>query len=73
MGKNVGKIDRSVRILFGFAIIGTGFVFQGWWGAIGLVPLVTGFINWCPVYSMLRINTCGRLGVEDSCGATKAG
>ena len=73
MGKNVGKIDRKIRILIGFAVIGTGLVFQSWWGAIGLVPLVTGFVNWCPAYSIFRINTCGMHGAEETCGATKAG
>ena len=54
---NVGKTDRMVRMIAGVVIIGAGFYFQSWWGAIGLVPLMTGALRWCPSYSLLGINT----------------
>ena len=52
MIKNVGKVDRYTRITFGIAAIGAGLFFQSWWGSLGLVPLVTEFIRWCPAYSI---------------------
>lgn len=50
MRHNVGKTDRAARILAGLAIIGVGVLAQSWWGAVGLVPLLTGVIRWCPAY-----------------------
>jgi len=58
MKKNIGKIDRLVRFIAGLVIIGLGVVFQSWWGALGLVPLATASIGWCPPYALLGINTC---------------
>jgi len=58
MKKNVGSIDRVVRAIGGLVIIGIGFVFQSWWGAIGAIPLFTALIGWCPPYAMLGFNTC---------------
>jgi hypothetical protein len=60
MTRNVGSLDRTVRIVGGLVLIGlaaTGTV--GWWGWLGLVPLATGLIGWCPPYAMFGINTCG--------------
>ena len=54
---NVGKTDRTIRIIAGLAIIAAGFYYQSWWGAIGLVPLLTGVLRWCPPYNLLGINT----------------
>ena len=59
MKSNVGGIDRPLRILAGLVLIAlaaTGTV--GMWGWIGVVPLLTGLIGWCPVYPLLGINTC---------------
>lgn len=72
MIKNVGKIDRYARIIVGIAAIGAGIVFQSWWGLLGLVPLVTAFIRWCPAYSVFKINTCNPFGGKDTCGAEGA-
>ncbi|MEA3273861.1 MAG: DUF2892 domain-containing protein [Pseudomonadota bacterium] len=57
MTKNVGGIDRILRILAGLALIGWGFYAQNWWGAIGAVPLLTGLIGWCPMYLPLKLST----------------
>jgi len=54
---NVGKTDRILRIMAGIAIIGAGLAFHSWWGAIGVVPLATGFLRWCPAYIPVGINT----------------
>ena len=59
MTKNVGGIDRTLRIVIGLALIGaaaTGTV--GVWGYLGLVPLATGLMGWCPPYAMFGFNTC---------------
>lgn len=57
MQKNVGGIDRILRIVAGLALIGWGFYAQNWWGAIGAIPLFTGLISWCPAYPMLGMST----------------
>ena len=56
---NVGKTDRIIRILIGLAVIGVGVYFKSWWGAIGVIPLFTAAIGWCPAYSPFGISTCG--------------
>ena len=54
---NVGKIDKSVRIIVGIGIIAIGIYFQSWWGAIGLIPIFTAAIGWCPAYIPFGIST----------------
>ena len=54
---NVGKTDRTIRIIAGLSIIAAGVFFQSWWGAVGLVPLITGSIKWCPAYLPFNIST----------------
>lgn len=59
MTKNVGGIDRIIRIVVGLALIvaaATGAV--GLWGYVGVVPLLTGLMGWCPPYAILGFNTC---------------
>jgi hypothetical protein len=59
MTSNVGGIDRIIRIALGLVLIGlaaTGTV--GWWGWLGIVPLATGAIGWCPPYALFGFNTC---------------
>jgi len=59
MFKNVGKVDRAVRIVAGLGILSLAFVGpQTPWGYIGLIPLVTGLIGWCPAYMPFGIKTC---------------
>ena len=58
MQKNVGGADKVVRIIAGIGIIGAGAFYQSWWGVIGVVPLATALLGWCPPYSLLGINTC---------------
>lgn len=59
MKANVGSMDRILRIVVGLALIGltlTGTI--GVWGWIGVVPLATGAVGFCPLYPLLGINTC---------------
>ena len=58
--KNEGNLDRILRVVVGAAVISLVFVGpQSTWGWVGLVPLITGLVGICPVYSLLGINTCG--------------
>ena len=61
MKANIGTIDRSLRVVAGLLLIGlslSGVI--GVWGWIGLVPLATGIFRFCPVYTLLGIQTCNR-------------
>ena len=62
MTKNVGGIDRIARIVLGLAhLIGFAYNTGGsysWAYLLGIIPLATGLIGWCPPYSLLGINTC---------------
>jgi hypothetical protein len=62
MTKNVGTIDRIIRAVLGIALIAwalTGTGQYAWIGWLGVVPLFTAAVGWCPPYSLLGINTCG--------------
>lgn len=59
MKKNEGLIDRGIRIVIGLALL--SLVFWGpmtAWGYIGVIPLLTGLIGLCPLYSIFGLNTC---------------
>ena len=58
MLKNVGSADRYIRIILGIAIIIAGVSLQSWWGLIGMIPLLTAGLNFCPLYSMVGASTC---------------
>jgi Inner membrane protein YgaP-like, transmembrane domain len=58
MKKNVGSLDRGIRLLLGLLIIGFGVFYQSWWGIVGVVPLLTAGIGWCPPYALLGFSTC---------------
>jgi hypothetical protein len=58
----VGNADRIVRILVGLALLSLFFLLEGnarWWGLVGFVPLLTGLVRWCPLYTLIGVNTCG--------------
>lgn len=59
MKANVGGIDKVVRIIGGVVLLAlTATNIIGPWGWIGVVPLLTGLFNFCPLYSLLGIKTC---------------
>jgi hypothetical protein len=58
MKTNIGPIDRTLRILIGVSILATGFFRDSWWGLVGLVPILTAIVRFCPAYLPLGINTC---------------
>lgn len=57
MNKNLGKTDRILRVVFGLIIIAVGVVNNSLLGAIGLVPILTALIGWCPAYLPFKLNT----------------
>jgi len=60
MAANVGTLDRIVRIVVGIALIALTFVGPRTpWGWIGVIPLATALINFCPLYALLGVNTRG--------------
>ncbi len=58
--KNVGGIDKNLRIVVGIALIASTFFVPGLqlWGWVGIVPLATGLFNFCPLYPLIGLNTC---------------
>jgi hypothetical protein len=59
MKLNVGGLDRGLRVIVGLGLIAataTGTI--GMWGWIGVVPLLTGAVGTCPLYSIIGLNTC---------------
>ena len=59
MKKNVGSIERIIRIIAGVFILSLAFVGpQSPWAYLGIIPLVTGLLGWCPPYALLGMSTC---------------
>ena len=57
MTKNIGSADRLIRIILGLVLIAWGYLNQNWWGAVGIIPLFTALIGWCPAYLPFGIKT----------------
>lgn len=61
-GNNVGGLDRAVRIVLGLVILALFFLYPQsewrYWALVGLIPLVTGLVGTCPLYSIFGISTC---------------
>jgi hypothetical protein len=70
MKKNVGSLDRVIRVLIGVAVCVWGLSTNNWLGAIGLLPLLTGLAGWCPAYCPFKISTACK---GSSCGSCKNG
>jgi hypothetical protein len=63
MSVNVGRVDQVVRIMVGVGLLSLLFLSKNdvrLLGLIGIAPLATGLVGYCPLYSMLGLNTCGR-------------
>jgi hypothetical protein len=56
--RNEGTLDRTLRIALGLALLGVAVTGNGVWGYLGLVPLFTGLVGSCPIYSIFGFNTC---------------
>ncbi len=58
MKPNIGKAERVVRVVVGLGVLTQAFVGQHTaWAYLGLLPLVTGLIGWCPPYALLGVST----------------
>ena len=64
MQANVGSTDRIIRFILGAAIIVIGFYFKSWWGVVGIVPIITGLVNFCPFYSLMGVSTKTKVKTE---------
>ena len=65
MPRNEGTIDRALRVIVGLVVLSLVFVGpQTPWAWLGLIPLVTGLVGYCPLYSVLGIRTCPISGVK---------
>ena len=58
MKVNIGSADRVVRLIVGVVILAAGAYFRSWWGLIGLLPMLTAGIRFCPAYVPFGITTC---------------
>lgn len=58
MKKNVGSADKILRYVLGVVIIAAGIYFKSWWGVVGIVPIVTATVGFCPAYLPFGLNTC---------------
>ncbi|PWV60519.1 YgaP family membrane protein [Plasticicumulans acidivorans] len=59
MTKNVGQLDKILRIIVGLVLIGLTLAGQiGVWGWIGVLPIATGLMGWCPAYTLIGLKTC---------------
>lgn len=66
MKPNMGSADRIIRLIAGVVIIGIGIYQASWWGVVGVVPLITASIGWCPAYTPLGISTKSATSEGDS-------
>jgi len=62
MIKNIGATDKIIRWAIGLAVISAGINYKSWWGGLGLVPIITAMISWCPLYLQMGINTTKKEG-----------
>lgn len=61
LAKNIHPAERVIRVLVGLALISLAFVGpENKWFLLGIVPVLTGFIGWCPPYQLLGISTCSK-------------
>ena len=58
MKANIGTVDRIIRILAGLAMLGAGYYYKSAWGFIGLLPILTATIRFCPAYLPFGLSTC---------------
>lgn len=60
MKQNMGTLDRTIRVIVGVGILGFGVYSRSYWGLVGLVPVLTAFVGFCPAYLPLGLSTCRR-------------
>lgn len=59
MKANAGKADRTIRVILGVVLLSLVVVGpQTYWGLVGIIPLLTGLVGYCPLYKLVGLNTC---------------
>ena len=59
MKKNIGGVERIVRVIVGISVLALAFLGpKSPWAYLGILPIVTGLVGWCPAYALLGIRTC---------------
>ena len=64
MEVNMSSTDRVIRIIVGVLAIVLGIYFKSWWGLVGVVPLLTALLNFCPAYNLIGISTSKKVKTE---------
>ena len=65
MKQNVGPIDKAIRLILAVVLFALLFLLQGnlrWLGLIGIVPLMTALLGTCPLYALIGVNSCPKVG-----------
>lgn len=63
MKRNVGTVDRTIRVILGLGLLSLVFIGpQTAWGYLGIVPLLTAFVGNCPAYTVFGISSCATHG-----------
>ena len=57
---NIGRTDRIIRVIIGLAIVWAGFYYENWWGLIGVLPLASAAVGYCPIYVPFKFSTRGK-------------
>lgn len=57
MNQNVGSMDQYIRYVIGAVMLAAGIYYESLWGLIGLVPIITALLGWCPVFAIFRISS----------------
>ena len=57
MKTNMGKTDRILRLILGLVILAVGAYYGSWWGLVGIIPIFTSIISWCPLYVPFSVST----------------
>ena len=58
MKKNIGKVDKAIRIIIGVLIAAAGIYLKSWWGLLAILPISTALVNYCGLYSVIGVSTC---------------
>lgn len=57
MKKNMGSLDKNIRLVLGIVILIIGYMNDSWWGLIGLIPILTSTVSFCPLYAPFKISS----------------
>jgi hypothetical protein len=57
--KNVGKTDAIIRVVAALVIFALGVYYESWWGLVGIIPLATAVVGYCPLWHAIKVNTRG--------------